>query len=93
MLAVSTVTVTAIRGAVAWLPCDINGGDNDGLPVQSRKVTSTGRGGVDTAKDLTTEDRAYMVLWFKHQKSPEARRRNGKSRDKKLSSGGKPLYR
>jgi len=90
---VSTVTVTAIRGAVAWLPCDINGGDNDGLPVQSRKVVSTGRGGGETVKDLTAEDRAYMVLWFRHQKRPEVRHRNGKWKDKKLSSGGKPLYR
>lgn len=102
MFTVSTVTVTAIRGAVAWLPCDIGGGDNDGLPVRSRKIavssSSTGRGagvGEKTgAKELTIEDRAYMVLWFKHQKRPEeARRRNGKWKNKNPSSGGKPLYR
>jgi len=89
---VSTVTVTAIRGAVAWLPCDIGGGDNDGLPVQ-RTHRVGGGDGTRTGKDSAAEDRAYMVLWFKHQQNrPDTgRRKNGKWR--RPSSGGKPLYR
>ncbi|XP_029344513.1 uncharacterized protein LOC100569162 isoform X1 [Acyrthosiphon pisum] len=89
---VSTVTVTAVRGSVAWLPCDIGGGNNDGLPKQPVRVTSTG-GGEGNTKDLsnTIEDRAYMVLWFKHH-SVTIRHRNSKSKNKKIWSGGKPLY-
>lgn len=89
---VSTVMVTAVRGSIAWLPCDIGGGNNDGLPTQ--KVVSTGGKG-EKSKDTTNtvEDRAYMVLWFKHQPRPTIRHRNNKSKYKKMSSGGKPLYR
>lgn len=83
----STVTVTAVRGSVTLLPCDIRGGNNDGLPRQTPKKTSTG------GEDKTLEDRAYMVLWFKHRHQSTIRHRNNKSRNKKISSGGKPLYR
>uniref|UniRef100_A0A2H8TIZ6 B-cell receptor CD22 n=1 Tax=Melanaphis sacchari TaxID=742174 RepID=A0A2H8TIZ6_9HEMI len=89
---VSTVTVTAVRGSIAWLPCDIDGGNNDGLPKQPTRVTSI-VGGEGKTKDLTNtiEDRAYMVLWFKHH-SMTIRHRNSKSKNKKIWSGGKPLY-
>ncbi|XP_026817437.1 uncharacterized protein LOC113556591 [Rhopalosiphum maidis] len=89
---VSTVTVTAVRGSMAWLPCDIGGGNNDGLPKQPIRVASNG-GGEGKTKDLTNtiEDRAYMVLWFKHH-STTIRHRNSKSKNKKIWSGGKPLY-
>lgn len=86
--------MTAVRGSVAWLPCDIGGGDNDGLPRQIQKVVSLGSG-MDKSKDTTNtiEDRAYMVLWFKHQPRSTVRHRNHKSKNKKMLSGGKPLYR
>lgn len=92
-ITVSTITVTAVRGSVAWLPCDIGGGNNDGLPKQPARVASTG-GAEGDNKDLsnTIEDRAYMVLWFKHH-STTIRHRNSKSKNKKIWSGGKPLYR
>ncbi|KAE9525141.1 hypothetical protein AGLY_014555 [Aphis glycines] len=92
MPVISTVTVTAVRGSVALLPCDIGGGNNDGLPKQPIRVTSSG-GGEGKTKDLTNtiEDRAYMVLWFKHH-STTIRHRNSKSKNKKIWSGGKPLY-
>jgi hypothetical protein len=94
---VSTVKVTAVRGSIALLPCDIGGGDNEGLPKQSQKSVTTGSGGEGgKSKDLTNtvEDRAYMVLWFKHhQQHSTIRHRNSKSKNKKMSSGGKPLYR
>ncbi|XP_025423615.1 uncharacterized protein LOC112692984 [Sipha flava] len=93
---VSTVKVTAVRGSIALLPCDIGGGDNEGLPKQSQKSVTTGSGGEGgKSKDLTNtvEDRAYMVLWFKHhQQHSTIRHRNSKSKNKKMSSGGKPLY-
>lgn len=91
---VSTVTVTAVRGSIAWLPCDIGGGNNDGLPTQSQKAVLIGGEGEKTKDTANTiEDRAYMVLWFKHQPRPTIRHQNNKSKYKKMSSGGKPLYR
>lgn len=86
--------MTAVRGSIALLPCDIGGGDNEGLPTQSQKVTTTGVGGKTKDVTNTVEDRAYMVLWFKHQQQHSTiRHRNSKSKNKKMSSGGKPLYR
>lgn len=92
-VSVSTVTVTAVRGSVAWLPCDIGGGNNDGLPKQSQNIALPDED--EKTKDSTNviEDRAYMVLWFKHQQHSMIRHRNSKSKNKKMSSGGKPLYR
>lgn len=96
MHAVSTVTVTAVRGSVAWLPCDIGGGNNDGLPIQLLKAVPTADG---EDSDNGPEDRAYMVLWFKHQRRRPTvvRHRNAKFKTKNqhhhYSSGGKPLYR
>jgi len=88
VFAVSTVTVTAVRGSLAWLPCDIGGGNNDGLPMQLKKVA-----GRTKDSGNAPEDRAYMVLWFKHQNGPTIRHRNSKFKNNKMSSGGKPLYR
>lgn len=90
----STVTVTAVRGSIVWLPCDIGGGNNDGLPKQTIKVESNS-GGDGKSKDLTNkvEDRAYMVLWFKHRHHSTIRHRNNKSKNQKIASCVKPLYR
>lgn len=93
-VAVSTVTVSAVRGSIAFLPCDIGGGNNDGLPPQPPNTESTS--GTKKSKDSANaiEDRAYMVLWFKHQQNLMIRHRNSKPKNKKNpSSGGKPLYR
>ncbi|VVC33927.1 Immunoglobulin subtype,Immunoglobulin-like domain,Immunoglobulin-like fold,Immunoglobulin subtype 2 [Cinara cedri] len=90
---VSTVQVTAVRGSMAKLPCDIGGGNNDGLPRHSEKSASAdGEEKTKTSENTTPEDRAYMVLWFKHRSRSTIRHQNSKTKNKKMSSGGKPLY-
>lgn len=84
--------MTAVRGSVARLPCDIGGGNNDGLPRHPEKTVSNG-GGEEKTKEAIAEDRAYMVLWFKYPPRPAVRHQNSKPMNKKMSSGGKPLYR
>lgn len=91
---VSTVPVTAVRGSTARLPCDIGGGNNDGLPRHLEKSILIGsEEKIKDSSKTIPEDRAYMVLWFKHRPQQTVRHRNSKTKNKKMSSGGKPLYR